>query len=308
MKKKSNFLQLNRFVVGCSFIGFASSVHPFLSAFAANSLEMKCSGKVSIAGDNLQNILAEVSMANLQTRTALITMMREKDNSCRKALEARLVEIKEKPSNFKNNTGRHAALTLGLLLDLPAALQIVESEAAISGAPEWLAMLQQWDEKAYAELLQKWVVAAGDKLRFELGLQSVGKNTYGKTLIEERSQSGKKNQLAPFVLELYLKSALQREPSASEFAAINIHYAAADAASRRLFRENFASILRKNSVSWVNSFRDERAWTQFQMIDLMASIGGSEMVRELLWLSQNHMDERMKSRASQALDDALKIR
>ena len=308
MKKKSNIFRLNRFVVGCYFIAFAGSVHPFADAFAATSLEKKCSGKGNLAGDDLQNILAEVSMANLQTRTALIAMMREKDNSCRKAVEARLVEIKEKPSNFKNNTGRHAALTLGLLLDLPAALQIVESEAAISGAPEWLAMLQQWDEKAYSELLQKWVLGAGDKLRFEMGLQSVGKHSYGKTIIEERSQNSKKNQLAPFVLELYLKSALQRVPSASEFAAINIHYAAADAASRRLFRDNFGAILRKNSVSWVNSFRDERAWTQFQMIDLMASVGGSEMVRELMWLSQNHMDERMKSRASLALDEALKIR
>jgi len=308
VKKKSNILNLNKFVFGCSFISFAFSVFPRENAFALNSIEKKCSGKGNIAGDNLQNILADVSMANLQTRTALLTLMREKDNNCRKAIELRLLEIKEKPANFRNNTGRHAALTLGILLDLPAALQIVESEAAISGAPEWLAMLQQWDEKAYAELLRKWVLVAGEKLRFDLGLQSVDKQSYGKTLIEERLQNGKKNQLAPFVLELYLKNALQRTPSVTEFAAINIHYAAADASSRRLFHDDFASILRKNSVSWVNSFRDERAWTQFQMIELMASIGGSEMVRELLWLSQNHMDERMKSRASQALDEALKTR
>lgn len=305
MKKKSDISNLNKFVFGCAFISFVFSVFPRANAFALNSVEKKCSGKSNIAADNFQDILAEVSMANLQTRTALLTLMREKGNNCRKAIELRLLEIKEKPANFKNNTGRHAALTLGLLLNLPVALQIVESEAAISGAPEWLAMLQQWDEKAYSELLRKWVLEAGEKLRFDLGLQSAGKQNYGKTLIEERSHNGKKNQQAPFVLELYLKSALHRAPSVNEFAAINIHYAAADAASRRLFHDNFVAILRKNSVSWVNSFRDERAWTQFQMIELMASIGGSEMVRELLWLSQNHIDERMKSRASQALDDAL---
>jgi hypothetical protein len=272
-------------------------------------LSQVCATTSRVGDDKLQALLAEASMASPQERNSLLELMRDKNNGCRKALELRLAELKEKPSNFRNNTGRHAALTLGLMLDIPTALQLVEAEAASSGAPEWLSMLAQWDERAYSTLLRGWVLTSAERLRTRMGLPKAMSEMYGKLLIEERPQQGEKSVLTPLVLELYLKNAATKASvSAEEFAALNIHYAAGNPGSRRLFVGNYVSVLKKHAPLWIPVFREERPWTQFQMVDLMGQVGGSEMIRELLWLSQNHADARMKSRASQALDAALKLR
>lgn len=296
-----------RLWIGTTLVLWLSSGLPGV-ANASTNLAKKCTEQTSVNKDDLQALLAEISMSDLQFRSKLLTLLRDPKNGCRKALETRLSEVKEKPANFISNTGRHAALTLGLLLEIPVALQIVESEAASSGATEWLAMLQQWDEVAYRGLLKKWVVRSSEILRQHTGLLKSGAEAYGKVQIEERNVPAEKTVIAPLVLDLYLKSIAGRAPALDEFSALNIHYASANAGSRQLFRESFTALVKKNSSTWITSFRSERAWTQFQMIDVMAQVGGSEMVKELLWLSQNHIDPRMKSRASQALDEALKLR
>ncbi|MBM3382941.1 MAG: hypothetical protein FJY29_10930 [Betaproteobacteria bacterium] len=280
-----------------------------VAAAELSALAKICSTTSAVGKERFQDVLAQASMASSQERNLLLETLRDKNNGCRKELEIRLQELKDKPSNFKNNTGRHAALNLGLMLDLPVALQLVEAEAATSGAPEWLSMLSQWDERSYSTLLRSWVLSSAEKLRGRMGLPKATSELYGKSQIEERVQQGEKSVLTPLVLELYLKDVLTK-PSVTvdEFAALNIHYAAGNAGSRRLFGENYIVLLKRNAAQWIPVFREERPWTQFQMIDLMGRVGGSEMIRELLWISQNHADTRMKSRASQALDAALKMR
>lgn len=279
-----------------------------LQSFAASSLDRQCASEKQPNASELQSLLAEISMVDLQLRSKVLSLMHDPKNGCRKALELRLAEVKEKPANFQSNTGRHSALTLGLLLQIPAAMQIVESEAAGSAAPEWLAMLQQWDEKAYEQLLHKWIKAAAEKIRSDSNLGLVEQEFYGKMTIAERAGVAQKANLTPLVLDLYLKNLSSRTPSAEEFLTLNVLYASTQPGSRRLIRDSFSVLLKKNVLDWIKAFRVESAWTQFQIMELMGLVGGSEMVKELLWISQNHIDPRMKSRASQALDEALKPR
>ncbi|MEN9530134.1 MAG: hypothetical protein RI932_2007 [Pseudomonadota bacterium] len=291
-------------VLGSFCLGRASA-----ASAAEKTLVQMCSTTSSIGTEKFQALLSQASMASPQDRNALLEVMRTKNNGCRKELETRLLALKEKPSDFKSNTGRHAALNFGIMLDLPVALQLVEAEAASSGAPEWLSMLAQWDERSYSGLLRGWVMSSAETLRRRMSLPKTTSELYGKSQIEELSHQGEKSVLTPIVLELYLKNVLNSSAiSADEFAALNIHYVAGNAGSKRLFADNYAALLNKRAAQWIPVFREERPWTQFQMIELMGRVGGSEMVRELLWLSQNHTDPRMKSRASQALDTALKVR
>lgn len=269
----------------------------------------QCSnGSGRLKSDDLQALLAESSLAETQVREGLLAVMRQTDNRCRKSLENWLTEIKDKPMDHRTNTGRLAAVTLGVLLDLPVAKQWIESEAASGGGLEWLATLRQWDEKAYSELLKKWVMSGGEQIRRARGLVKLTPDTYGKNQIEDLSSAQSVQMLSPLVFDLFLKSLAQRPPTTDELAALNVIFVNLNAGARELYARSFVPVLRRNAVVWMQVFRTESAWTQFQLLDLMGRVGGAEMVRELMWISQNHADVRMKSRASQALDDAIKSR
>ncbi|NBO38036.1 hypothetical protein EBU99_05585 [bacterium] len=303
-------------IVGLAFAGLSfftlltlsPAVNAAPRAGAQAALLDRCSGSRSIGMEALQALLAETSVSELQVRQSLLTLMRDPSNGCRKTLEGWLQDIKSKPSSMQNNTGRLAAMTLGLLLDLPVAVEFVEAEAASSGGLEWLATLEHWDRNAYSALLRKWIVKTAEQSRSARALQQPIGQIYGRVVIEEGRGHSESKSLAPMILNLYLKNIARTKPSAEEFFALNIHFAAANAGARQIFQESYVELLRANAVAWMTTFRSENAWTQFQLIDLMGRVGGSEMVKELLWLSQNHMDTRIKSRASQVLDETLKSR
>lgn len=264
--------------------------------------------KGQLKAEELQALLSESSLADLQVRRGLITLMQKQDNRCRKSLENWLVEMRSQTLEHRTKTGRLAAITLGVLLDMPAAKQLVEAEAASGAGLEWLATLQQWDERAYNDLLRKWVIRSGEQIRRSRGLGQLSAEVYGRNQIQELTQSAAVQPLPPIVFDLFLKSLGLRNADADEISALNAIFVNLNAGARNLYADAYIPVLRRNAVSWVAAFRSESAWTQFQLLELMGRTGGAEMVRELMWLSQNHTDSRMKSRASQVLDESLKMR
>jgi hypothetical protein len=130
---------------------------------------------------------------------------------------------------------------------------------------------------------------------------------YGRTSIEGVVPSVEVKGASPLLLNLYLQNAQGKKLGEDEFAALNMHFVAVNAGARRLFLESYAPLVRNQTSQWLASFRAEKVWTQFQLLDLMGEVGGSEMVRELLWLSQNHADAIVKNRASRVLDETLKV-
>ncbi|MEY4064081.1 MAG: hypothetical protein RIR26_289 [Pseudomonadota bacterium] len=261
-----------------------------------------------LKADELQELLGQVSLSDTAVRSALVSLLNEPSNACRRGLEDWLSEIVDKPSSFKNNTGRHAAVMLGLLLELPVALKFVEREATGAGAPEWLSLLKQWDPAAYVEWLRKWVVQSGESLRNARGLSRSDVQLYGRTTMAEVNPPAEVKDASPLLLNLYLQNAAGRKLAAVEFSALNMHFVAVNAGARRLFRDSYVPLVRRQTADWLSTFRTERVWTQFQLLDLMGEVGGSEMVRELLWLSQNHTDAIVKNLASRVLDETLKVR
>lgn len=281
------------------------------SADAASSVGLpllKPCGKMgTLKSDELQELLGQVSLSDTQARAAFIALLNTPANACRRGLEDWLHQIVEKPSSFKNNTGRHAAVMLGLLLELPIALKFVEHEATGAGAPEWLSLLKEWDAAAYTQWLSKWVVQRGEALRSARGLLRTDVQLYGRTSLEGVVPSVEVKGASPLILNLYLQNAQGKKLDEGEFAALNMHFVAVNAGARRLFLESYAPLVRNQTNQWLSSFRAEKVWTQFQLLDLMGKVGGSEMVRELLWLSQNHADAIVKNRASRVLDETLKV-
>ena len=290
----------------CS-LGFAAA-KAAEKAEADSKMVQRCQpGGARPSAEELQAMLGENSLSEVGARHKLIAVMQKSESPCRKALEAWLGDLKGKPVDARSNTGRLAAVTLGVLLELPAAKTFIGSEAASGGGLEWLATLQQWDEKAFDELLQKWVVRSGDDIRKQRGLPIFTREVYCKQLIAEAFGSASLQAVPPAVVfDQYLKQLAKRSPGAEELNALNAIFVNLNSGARGLYAKEYVSILRRNPVVWVNAFRTESAWVQFQLLELMGRTGGAEMVRELMWLSQNHIDPRIKSRASQALDDAVK--
>ena len=273
-----------------------------------SSVSVCSSGRGLLKSDELQSLLAEQSLADTSMRQQLISLMQNPENRCRKSIEKWLIEIRDKPSAFQTNTGRLAAVTLGVLLDLQVARAFVESEATSGGGLEWLATLRQWDEKSYHGLLSQWVLRGASAIRQERGLSRLTVELYGRNPISDVTAGSVATGFPPVVFDLFLKSLNQRKPSGDELAALNVLFINFNSGARKLYTDAFANVLRRNAVSWMSEFRLESSWAQFQLIELMGQTGGAEMVRELMWLSQNHSDVRMKSRAAQILDDTLSRR
>lgn len=295
-------------VLGVSLLNFAvvfsaaaKPVSPVESGFIKTC---KASGG-AIKAEELQALLAESSLADVRVRQDFIAILRQPDNRCRKSLEAWLGDLRAHSLDGRANTGRLAAVTLGVLLNIAAAQQFIAAEAASGAGLEWLATLQQWDDKAYSALLQTWIVEGGREIRRTRGFAQLDAQLYGKTQIGDSPAAQTRQMVSPLVVDLFLKLAAQRAVSVDELGALNAIFVDLNSGARSLYLEAFGRVVRRNAVDWVSVFRRESAWTQFQLMELMGRVGGAEMVRELMWLSQNHMDTRMKIRASQALDEAL---
>jgi hypothetical protein len=302
------------------------------SADSATPLFLKRCSAQSSAGvklEDLQRWLAESSLSDLQVRQKWLNLMAAESNPCRKALEIWLTQMRTQAVDHKTNTGRIAAVTLGVLLNLPMARDFIEVEASSESGLEWLATLQQWDEQAFNQLLQSWVLRRGLEVRRRRGLSNTNASLYGKVLIENSAVTNSSAlfevsslaspvvqgasapsgpsfaQLPPLVLDLFLKSVIKREISREELFSLNSIFVDLKPGVRKIYADQFAALIRRHSVLWIETFRNETAWTQFQLLEPMGRARGAEIVRELMWLGQNHSDTRMRLRASQVLDEAI---
>jgi hypothetical protein len=271
-------------------------------AFSSEPVKRLCSSKSALSSKDFQSLLSGFSMGDNNFREALVSSMSQKTNPCREALERRLDQLQSKPADFNSNTGRNAALTLGLVLELPLALKILEAELEMGESAEWLETLRLWNQKAYRSTLRKWLVQDAYKRRQEMGFLVQDPQNYGLRQIEEQVFDDSASKRTSLVLQLYLKEGSRLNQTSEEFAALNVHYASLKPGVRRIYKDAFAKLVKKSPATWVQAFRRERSWTQFQLFELMEATGGAEIVRELLWLSENHIDNRMKLRAQSALN------
>jgi hypothetical protein len=271
-------------------------------AFASEAALELCSSKSALSAKDFQSLLSGFSMSDKKFRKALVSRMSQKSSPCRVALEQRLDEIYSKPADFVSNTGRNAALTLGLMLELPLAQRIIEAELEVGDSTEWLEMLRLWNQQAYRSALRNWLVNEAGKRRQQMQLSLQDVQNYGLRQIEEFTFDESASKRTSLVLQLYLKDALGLTHTAQDFTSLNAHYASLRPGVRKLFKDSFAKLVQKSPAAWVQAFRTERSWTQFQLLELMEVAGGAEIVRELLWLSENHIDKRMKLRAQSALN------
>lgn len=285
--------------VTCTFMTGALFLSP---ARAAEPEAQLCADGTSISQQSFQNLLSDFFISDKKVRKTMLTSLSQNNNPCRVALEQRLDELLQKPADFVTNTGRNAALTLGLTLEIPTALRIIEAELSQGDSTEWLETLRRWDAGAYTSILRKWLINDAQQRRVAMGLAQLDAQHYGLRQIEELKYDDKASKRTSLVLQLYLRDAAQHALTADEFAALNVHYASLRPGVRKLYKDSFARLVQNAQTGWVQSFRSERSWTQFQLLELMEAAGGAEVVRELLWLSEHHIDKRMKLRAQAVLN------
>lgn len=228
---------------------------------------------------------------------------------CARALDEGLAEIASgKPSDLvkENKVGL-------LLLAAEARRNGLSKALAVTIATEqqkteWFGALLDANRTEGRRALRLWFSQTATGLRETQKLAPVASDLYGKAASSPLSQGLDDVKLTnPLLFARYLGElkAAGFDDGEREMADFALVYALQDAASRRLYADSVASLVSRNEGLFLSAFRKEHPLVQFRLVPLMANAKTPAFVRELLWISNNHADVRVRSLASGALDAAV---
>jgi hypothetical protein len=87
---------------------------------------------------------------------------------------------------------------------------------------------------------------------------------------------------------------------------LNSVFILAEPGYRDVFLPLYGSALKPHTKSWLASFRKESASRQFRLFPVLEAVAGPEVVSELMKISREHVDERMRAMAERSLNRILK--
>ncbi len=314
-----NFSQATKSVVVAAFFFFISL--PFqinaLAAEAAQSPQtpvVKIVGPADVCGSHVRKsgLLERIEKEYLvekQTRTALVEALRTGTmNPCREELSKYIDVLLQSAAKGQLPKLRPALLSLALSHNLPDVQKVMALYIEHGVAGEWLDSLKALDDKLYFEILGRWVSDTAQLIRINqnLGLRSPAE--YGMMSLMSTTEKREAVKLvSPLVVNRYLNelSARKKVLTQTEILSINALFAGTSANDRQLLLEPIARIFRRQESDIIVAFRQESVWAAFKLLPLLGKLGGPEMARELMWLSQNHKDVRMRSVASRTLDEMV---
>jgi hypothetical protein len=96
-------------------------------------------------------------------------------------------------------------------------------------------------------------------------------------------------------------------PDESVWSSLNILYSTMGIQDKTNATSLLVNFVKAHDSDWIASFRKEPVWVQFRLLSIAKSVGGSEIVRELMWLSENSIDDQIKTLASSVLDEIIKV-
>ncbi len=254
----------------------------------------------------LEQMSKEILKDN-KRRIKLVELMNSKHaTGCREALSDYLKEIIKDDSNLEGRRGFEAYLALAFTVHLPEATELIEKEIDKGKLVDWIDVVQNSDKEAYFSALSHWVQKVAVLIRQITHGEAVDEKLYGR--ISGNEQEILTPEAIPIwnaiIVHKYMAEVMSRRMklTKNEFAYLNILYAASNQSYREIFLKEMSSIVELSDVNWVTDFREEPTWVQFRLFPIMAKTRGGVVKRELIWLSNNHQEFRIRALAQSTLE------
>lgn len=300
-----------------AFLGMLSYLSLQHAVFAAKSPVPAGGGAVDFAplvelceksSKPSKEIRAKLAKEFLPSSAYRVSVIKEisagKYAKCASALAEYYQALKQSPKDVGDENGKRSFITIGVAANMPEALDALEAEMARDANTEWLDVLRFEAPALYSKGVRKFVAIMAKAIRENQNVPQTTQESYGASMTDTQARAPV-IPTAPLVVERYLKDiqSSKRKLDASEFADLNAIFAGSTASFRQVFLVPLKDVLSKQSSDWIASFRKEPVWSQIRLFPLMNAIGGPEVARELMWLSSNHNDFRVRALADKSLDD-----
>lgn len=251
--------------------------------------------------------LSHVYLKDQETRISLIQNIRQHQlPGCSQAFEDYLGQFLEYKNQDKKSLGFENYLMIALSAEIPIAKRLIENQINRGKLLEWLDVFQQSDKEAYFRTLSQWVSRVAELLRQldNSPLQDLSK--YGHSQ-KEGLDLKTPEAIAiwnPILIDRYLHEiqSEERHLTQEQFSALNVIFAASNQSYRDIFLIPMTKTVDLSIENWVKSFREEPVWIQFRLLALMGRVGGGMVKRELIWLSKNHENFKIRSLAQSTLN------
>ncbi len=277
-------------------------------AAASLSLGTICDNSKASRSDVEKHIVTEI-LPSEEKRTALENALKGGGaKQCRELLVDFLASVQKKKERAEWGPARSGLLNLSANGGIPGAIEIIEKEIASGKSDDNLDALKRASESRYRDALRVWLRDTAKQTRKALGFEKGDARLYGVTAIsDDRDARDTVRIISPLFLERFLTSFdnKQERPSDADLADLNVIFAGTPAGHREVFLPLYRKALRAGISDWIVSFRKENVSVQARLFPIFEAIGGPEVVRELMWLTQNHSDQRIRSIADRTLDKVL---
>jgi hypothetical protein len=245
-------------------------------------------------------------------RLDLIQMLQKGEGGrCRESLQRFISDVAAGKESDLELKGRLTLILLAVSGSLTDSAKVLSLEVSSGRGSELLDTLRKVDEAAYERTLREWMSSTAAEIREAQATHPTGDAAYGRvTVPAEGAERVGARILNPLMIERRLTLASEHKSTLSgqELSDMNAIFAGSTAAYREAFAPLYRSVLTTNVSAWIASFRKESVWVQSRLFPLMTLVGGPEVVRELMWLADNHADLRIRGLAERSLDEILKIK
>lgn len=248
-----------------------------------------------------EKIVDEV-LPNNEARVSLIENLKHKNGKrCFDALNTYIENLDSGAEKNITGKGHLGLILLALQSDIPKTSSVVQKEILTGNGEDFLETLKNTNIDQYLSAISQWVQTAAKEIR-QVQKESEQKNR------QVESSPELTRIFSPLILDRYLNAVMERkiELSEQDFSDLNIIFASGTGAYRKIFLPLIHNALDLHLSSWVAVFRKEPVWIQVRLFSLIESFTDPVIVKELLWLSQNHPDLRIRTLADQSLDVVLK--
>lgn len=166
----------------------------------------------------------------------------------------------------------------------------LESEISAGRGEDYLDILKNSNVERYTNALRKWTYETS------------------KGMSKKTEQVGMPTRvLSPLYLERFLRLFANggKILNGADCSALNTIFIGAPSGDRELFLPLLGKAIRNSATVWLKSFRSESTTSQFRLFPIFEAAGGPDVVAELMSISQDHADARMRALAERSLNKIL---
>lgn len=259
---------------------------------------------------DIRTNLSKTTIPSSASRMALVNGLQKNQlPRCREALVDFFKMLKDKPAEVVAENGKRSFVTVGVAAGIEEAFAALEAEMERDSDEDWLEILRAEAPSSYTRGMKKFISIVASQIRYAQSMPKNAPEAYGAATTDSKERTPVR-PTSPLIVERYLTeiNASKRNLTLDELSELNAIFAGSTQSYRQVFLSPLRNVLSRQSVDWIASFRKEPVWSQVRLFPLMSSLGGPEVARELMWLSTQHKDFRVRAMANKALDDLAEER